>query len=70
MVKKKPSEWESAISLLQTLPKEKRRTALDFLRYLHDREAWEATWELLSDPKIAQSLRRSGEDIRKGWLKH
>jgi hypothetical protein len=58
-----------AVALLDRLEKHKLRTAVDFLSYLRDREGWEATWELTSDPGIAASLRRSKEDARKGRVK-
>lgn len=60
---------ERAVALIERLPKDKLRVAVDFLTYLQDREAWEATWELTSDPKIMASLRRSEEDLRKGRVK-
>ncbi|MBI3949337.1 MAG: hypothetical protein HY314_02620 [Acidobacteria bacterium] len=60
---------EQAVALIERLPKEKLRTVVDFLFYLQDHEAWEATWELTSDPKVMASLRRSEEHIRKGRVK-
>lgn len=60
-----------AVALIDRLPKDKLQTAVDFLTYLQDREAWEATWELTSDPQVMASLSRSEEQVRqrrvKGW---
>ena len=58
-----------ALALIDRLERRKLRTAVDFLSYLQDREAWEATWELINDPRIVASLRRSKEDVRKGRVK-
>jgi len=60
---------EQAVALIERLPKEKLRTVVDFLSYLQDHEAWEATWELTSDSKVMASLRRSEEHIRQGRVK-
>jgi hypothetical protein len=58
-----------ALALIDGLERHKLRTAVDFLSYLQDREAWEATWELTNDPRIVASLWRSKEDVRKGRVK-
>ena len=58
-----------ALALIDRLKGHKLRTAVDFLSYLQDREAWEATWELTNDLRIVASLRRSKEDVRKGRVK-
>jgi hypothetical protein len=58
-----------AAALIERLPKDKLRTAVDFLTYLQDREDWEATWELTSDPEVMASLHRSEEDVRQGRVK-
>ena len=58
-----------ALALIDRLKRHKLRTAVDFLSYLQDREAWEATWELTNDLRIVASLRRSKEDVRKGRVK-
>jgi hypothetical protein len=60
---------EKAINLIDQLPKDKLQTAIDFLAYLQDREAWEATFELTSDPEIMASLKRSEDDIKHGRVK-
>jgi len=60
---------EKAFTLIDQLPIDKLQTAVDFLAYLQDREAWEATFELMRDPEIMTSLERSSEDIKYGRVK-
>jgi hypothetical protein len=60
---------EKAFTLIDQLPIDKLQTAVDFLAYLQDREAWEATFELMRDPEIMTSLERSAEDIKYGRAK-
>jgi len=60
---------EKAFTLIDQLPIDKLQTAVDFLAYLQDREAWEATFELMRDPEIMTSLERSAEDIKYGRVK-
>ena len=50
-------------------PKEKLKAAIDYMTYLHDKEAWEATYELASDPEIVESLKRAEADVKAGRLK-
>ena len=61
---------EQAVTLIDRLPKDKLQTAIDFLAYLQDRDAWEATLELTNDPEIMASLRRSEEDIQNRRVKN
>jgi hypothetical protein len=61
---------EQAVILIDRLPKDKLQTAIDFLAYLQDRDAWEATLELTNDPEIMASLRRSEEDIQNRRVKN
>ena len=60
---------EKAFDLIEHLSKDKLQTAIDFLAYLQDRESWEATLELTSDPEIMASLERSEDDIKHGRVK-
>jgi len=60
---------EKALSLIDQLPIDKLQTAIDFLAYLQDKEAWEATLELTSSPKIMASLARSEEDVKHGRVR-
>ena len=60
---------EKAFSLIDQLPTNKLQTAIDFLAYLQDKEAWEATLELTSSPEIMASLIRSEDDIKHGRVR-
>jgi hypothetical protein len=60
---------EKAFSLINQIPTDKLQTAIDFLAYLQDKEAWEATLEITSSPEIMASLIRSEDDIKHGRVK-
>ena len=47
---------QQAVELIKQLSTEKLKEGIDYLNYLQDKEAWEATHELASDPEIAKSL--------------
>ena len=59
-----------AVFLIEQLSTEKLKIANDYLAYLQDKEAWEATHELASDPEVAKSLERAEADVKTGRLKH
>jgi len=50
------------ISLLDELPEEKLRVALDFVEYLRDKEEWNATYEVLGDKKIIEDIKVADKD--------
>lgn len=59
-----------AATLLRSLPKEKLRVAVDFLTYLHTKDEWDATLEILKSPTLTASLRRGQRDLQRGrWVK-
>ena len=60
---------QQAVMLIERLPTEKLEAAIDYLSYLYDKEAWEATYELMSDPEIVKSLERAEADEKAGRLK-
>ena len=60
---------QQAVMLIKRLPTEKLEAAIDYLSYLYDKEAWEATYELASDPEIVESLKRAEADVKAGRLK-
>ncbi len=60
---------QQAMTLIEQLPTEKLQAAIDYLNYLYDKEAWEATYELISDPEIAKDIEQAEEDIKSGRLK-
>lgn len=59
-----------AVMLIEQLSTEKLKMVVDYLAYLQDKEAWEATHELASDPEIVKSLERAETDVKAGRLKH
>ena len=60
---------QQAVMLIEQLPTEKLEAAIGYLSYLCDKEAWEATYELASDPEIVESLKRAEADQKAGRLK-
>jgi len=60
---------KQAQEIIQQLPLEKLKMALDYLSYLYDKESWEATQELACDPEIVESLKRAEEDVKAGRVK-
>ncbi len=56
-------------TIIEKLPTEKLRAAIDYMNYLYDKEAWEATYELASDPEIVKSLEQAEADEKAGRLK-
>ena len=66
---RKASLQQRAVELIEQLSTEKLKTVIDYLSYLQDKEAWEATHELASNPEIAKSLERSETDVQAGRLK-
>ena len=65
----KVSLQQQAVELIEQLSTEKLRTVIDYLSYLQDKEAWEATHELASNPEIVKSLERAETDVQAGRLK-
>ena len=66
---KKSKLQQQAMTLIEQLPTEKLKAAIDYMAYLHDKEAWEATYELASNPEIVKSLERAEADEKAGRLK-
>jgi hypothetical protein len=48
---------------LKSLSEERVRAVVDFAAYLREREAWEATVEILGDDELVQEVKES----RKAW---
>ena len=57
------------MALIEQLPTAKLRAAIDYLTYLYDKEAWDATYELASNPETVKSLERAEADEKAGRLK-
>ena len=66
---RKSNLQQEAMTLIEQLPIEKLRAAIDYMNYLYDKEAWEATYELASNPEIVKSLERAEADEKAGRLK-
>lgn len=60
---------QQAIHLIEQLPTQKLKIIVDYLTYLQDKEAWEATHELTSSPEIVESLKKVEADIKADRLK-
>ena len=60
---------KQAMMLIERLPKKKLKAAIDYMTYLYDKEAWEATYELASDPEIVKDLEQAEADVKAGRLK-
>jgi hypothetical protein len=60
---------KQAMMLIERLPKKKLKVAIDYMTYLYDKEAWEATYELASDPEIAKDIEEAEADVKAGRLK-
>ena len=56
--------------LIHDLPPEKLHVAVDFLTYLHTKEEWDATLEILQSPRLMRSLKRGQRNLRQGrWVR-
>ncbi len=60
---------QQVLMLIEQFPTEKLSAAIDYLTYLYDKEAWDATHELTSNPEIVESLERAKADEKAGRLK-
>ena len=54
---------QQAVELIKQLSTEKLKSGVDYLTYLQDKEAWEATHELVGDSEIAESLECAEADM-------
>ena len=66
---KKSNLQQQAVMLIEQLPTEKLKAAIDYMNYLYDKEAWDATHELTSNAEIVKSLERAEADVKAGRLK-
>ena len=60
---------QQAVMLIERLPKKKLKAAIDYMTYLYDKEAWDATHELTSNAEIVKSLERAEADEKAGRLR-
>ena len=68
-MRKASLQHQEQLSSIEQLSTEKLKAVIDYLNYLQDKEAWEATRELANDPEIAKSLERAEADVKAGRLK-
>lgn len=47
-----------AIKLLDNLPEEKLKETITFMKFLQEKEEWEATEEILKDKKLMSAWKR------------
>ena len=57
---------ERAIGIIQELPDNEVSKLLSYLLWLKDKEEWEATMELLSDPETVESISRAKREASRG----
>ena len=57
---------EKAIS---SLPPNKLEQLTDYAEFLHSREEWEATQEILNDPVMRQEVDKGMEEARQGKVR-
>ena len=60
---------KQAVMLIERLPNKKLKAAIDYMTYLYDKEAWEATYELACNPEIVKDLEQAEADEKAGRLK-
>ena len=53
---------QQAVELIKQLSMEKLKAGVDYLTYLQDKEAWEATHKLTHDAEIGKSLKTKSTD--------
>ncbi len=59
---------DRALTTLNELSDSRLQVALDFLEYLKEKEEWEATLEILSDPETMAAIREAEEDWENGRM--
>jgi len=60
---------ERIVEILNELPASRLRSALDYIEYLKDKEAWEETQEILADKKLMAQLEKADKDWNNGNYK-
>lgn len=53
-------------AVIAQLPPDKLALLVDFAEYLRDREEWEATWELLSNPRMRKDVEEGRRQASQG----
>jgi hypothetical protein len=54
-----------AIRLLDDLPEEKLKQTITFMKFLQQKEEWEATEEILSDKELKAAWKKGKKEVEK-----
>lgn len=52
-----------AIKLLEDLPEEKLKETINFMKFLQQKEEWEATEEILSDKNLKAAWKKGKKEV-------
>jgi hypothetical protein len=55
-----------AIKLLDSLPEEKLKETITFMKFLQEKEEWEATEEILKDKKLMSAWKKGEKELEEG----
>ena len=55
-----------AKELLDSLPEEKLKETITFMRFLQEKEEWEATEEILKDKKLMAAWKKGKKEVDEG----
>lgn len=55
-----------AIKLLDSLPEEKLKETITFMKFLQEKEEWEATEEILKDRKLMSAWKKGEKEVEEG----
>lgn len=55
-----------AIRLLDSLPEEKLKETITFMKFLQEKEEWEATEEILKDKKLMSAWKKGEKEVEEG----
>jgi hypothetical protein len=63
---KMTSVKSTAIKLLENLPEDKLKETVTFMKFLQQKEEWEATEEILSDKKLKTAWKKGKKEVETG----
>ena len=55
-----------AKELLNSLPEEKLKETITFMKFLQEKEEWEATEEILKDKKLMSAWKKGEKEVEEG----
>jgi hypothetical protein len=56
----------TAIKLLENLPEDKLKETVTFMKFLQQKEEWEASEEILSDAKLEAAWKKGKKEVKAG----